>query len=106
MTTLSEDDMKVLMAVRVISVVCIGLLAGINLADRASSPARAMLDASSFVQHQQTVQVTYVRMMPPLVIAAILAVVCWLFIVRRQWGGVPSSGLSQPLPARSFFLRH
>ena len=77
--------MKVLTVIRIISVMCIGLLAGIYLADRASAPARAMLDASNFVNYQQTVHLTYVRMMPPLVIAAILAVVGWLFIVRLQW---------------------
>jgi uncharacterized membrane protein len=79
--------MHIVRVVRAIAVVCIGLLAGIYLADRASAPARATLDASSFVEYQQTVHVTYVRMMLPLVFAAILAAVSWLFLVRLQWRG-------------------
>lgn len=77
--------MRALRIVRTIAVVCIGLLAGIYVADRASAPARATLNASSFVEYQQTVHVTYVRMMPPLVVAAILTAIGWLFLVRLQW---------------------
>jgi uncharacterized membrane protein len=79
--------MLVLRVVRAIAVLSIGLLAGIYLADRASAPARATLDPSSFVKYQQTVHVTYVKMMPPLVIAAIIAAAAWLFLVRLRWRG-------------------
>lgn len=70
--------------IRVIAVVCAGLLAGIYLADRASAPARMSLSAANFVQFQQTVHAYYVVMMPPLVIVALLAVLLWLFIVRLR----------------------
>jgi uncharacterized membrane protein len=79
--------MHVLTVIRAIAVVCIGLLAGIYLADRASAVARATLDVSSFVQYQQTVHVTYVKVMPPLVFGAILAALGWIFMVRLQWRG-------------------
>ena len=79
--------MRGIKVIRAIAVVCIGLLAGIYLSDRASAPARATLDAASFVEYQQTVHVTYVKMMPPLVIAAILAAIGWLVLVRSQWRG-------------------
>ena len=71
--------------VRLLAIVCIGLLAGIYLADRASAPARTTLDASSFVQYQQTVHTTYVKMMPPLLIGAILSALVWIFLERSQW---------------------
>ena len=79
--------MHMITVFRAIAVACIGLLAGIYLADRASATGRATLDASSFVKYQQTVHATYVRMMPPLVLAAIVAAVGWLFLVRSQWRG-------------------
>jgi uncharacterized membrane protein len=77
--------MLILRLIRTLAVVCIGLLAGIYVADRATAPARATLSASSFVQYQQTVHITYVKMMPPLVIAAIIAAIGWLILVRSQW---------------------
>ena len=77
--------MRVLAIVRVIAVVCAGLLAGIFLGYLASAPARAALSASSFVQYQQVVHVYYVRMMPPLILAAVLAGLTWLLMVRSQW---------------------
>lgn len=79
--------MHLVTAIRAIAVVCIGLLSGIYLADRASASARAALDAKSFVEYQQTVHVTYVKMMPSLVLAAIVAALGWLFLVRSQWRG-------------------
>jgi uncharacterized membrane protein len=79
--------MRVLAIVRVIAVVCAGLLAGIFLGYLASAPARAALSASSFVQHQQVVHVYYARMMPPLILAAVLAGLTWLWLVRSQWRG-------------------
>jgi len=79
--------MRVLRVARTIAVVCIGLLAGIYVADRATAPARATLNASSFVEFQQTVHVTYVKMMPPLVFGAIISAIGWLFLVRSQRRG-------------------
>lgn len=79
--------MRLLATVRAIAVVCGGLLAGIFLGYLASSPARGALSASSFVQHQQLVHVYYARIMPPLILAAALAGLTWLLLVRSQWRG-------------------
>jgi uncharacterized membrane protein len=80
-----EEPVKVLGIVRVIAVVCAGLLAGIYLHDRAAASARGGLSASSFVQYQQMVHVNFVRMMPPLLLAAALGGFAWLLLVRSQW---------------------
>lgn len=80
-----EEPMKVLGIVRVIAVVCAGLLAGIYLHDRAAAYARGGLSPSSFVQYQQMVHVNFVRMMPPLLLAAALGGLVWLLLVRSQW---------------------
>ena len=79
--------MRLLLIARVLVVVCTGLLAGIFLGYLASAPARAALSASSFVQHQQVVHVYYARIMPPLIVAAVLAGLAWLLLVRWQWRG-------------------
>jgi len=80
-----EECMKVLGIVRVIAVVCAGLLAGIYLNDRAAAAARAGLSASSFVQYQQMVHVNFVKMMPPLMLGAALGRLAWLWLMRSQW---------------------
>jgi uncharacterized membrane protein len=80
--------MGVLRMVRVIAVVCTGLLAGIFLGYLSSGPARGALSASSFVQHQQLVHMHYVRIAPPLIIVAVLAGLTWLWLVRSQGKGL------------------
>jgi len=80
-----EKLVKILGLVRVIAVVCAGLPAGIYLHDRAAATARAALSASSFVQYQQMVHMNFVRMMPPLLLAAALGALVWLLSVRSQW---------------------
>jgi uncharacterized membrane protein len=79
--------MRVLGMVRVIVVICSGLVAGIFLGYLASAPGRSLLSASSFVQHQQVVHMFYVRMVPPFILAAMLASLTWLLLVRSQWRG-------------------
>jgi uncharacterized membrane protein len=80
--------MDVLVIVRAFAVVCTGLLAGIYLADRmGASYARAELNASSFVQYQQIVHVHFAKVLPFIVIAAVLTSIAWVFLVRAQWGG-------------------
>ena len=78
--------MDMLTIVRVVAVVCTGLLAGIFLGYRAG-PQYALkeISASSFVQFQQVVHVHFVRFMPPLVLTALLAALVWLLMVRSQW---------------------
>jgi len=78
--------MSILVVVRVIALVCIGLLAGIFLGYR-MGPAYALreLSPSSFVQFQQIVHAHYVRFMPPLTLVALLSALAWLFIIRAKW---------------------
>jgi len=78
--------MPALTTVRVITVVSTGLFAGILLGDRAGATyARPQLSPSSFVQFQQIVHVHFVRLMPPLILAAILAGLIWLLLIRARW---------------------
>jgi uncharacterized membrane protein len=78
--------MDVLTIVRVVAVVCIGLLAGIFLGHRAGAYyALQKLSPSSFVQFQQVVHVHFVRFMPPLVLTALLTALVWLLMVRSRW---------------------
>jgi uncharacterized membrane protein len=75
--------------VRVIAVVCAGLLAGIFLGHRAG-PYYALqkISASSFVQFQQVVHAHFVKFMPPLVLTALLTALAWLVMLRSQWTSV------------------
>lgn len=78
--------MDVLTIVRVVAVVCAGLLAGIYSGYRLGDYyAVQELSPSSFVQFQQIVHVHFVRFMPPLVLTALAASILWLVMVRAQW---------------------
>lgn len=77
--------MSVLQIVKVIAVVCIGLVAGIYLDYFASTPARAALSASSFVQYQQVVHLYYGKMLPALILTSVLTAATWLLMVKSQW---------------------
>ena len=78
--------MDIFTVVRVVEVVCVGLLAGIYLGYRAGpQPALQKLSPSSFVQFQQIVHVHYVRFMPPLILTALLAALAWLVMLRSRW---------------------
>jgi uncharacterized membrane protein len=61
-----------------------GLIAGIFLGIRWTAAGRFSLDAASFVKQQQIIHMVFSRMMPPLVIAAILAGVICLIAMRKQ----------------------
>ena len=77
--------MKALGVSRVTAVLSCGLAAGIFLGDRMGvSFARPQLGASSFVQLQQIIHVNFARMMPPLLLAAIVAGLAWLLLIRAQ----------------------
>ena len=81
--------MDVLTIVRVVAVVCAGLLAGIYLGHRTGAYyALQKLSPSSFVQFQQVVHVHFVRFMPPLVLTALLAGLAWLLMLRSRWASV------------------
>jgi hypothetical protein len=73
-------------AVRVGAIACAGVLAGIYLGYGAGPQyALQAMSASNFVQFQQIVHVHYVTFMPLLVVAALLAAVVWLLMIRSQW---------------------
>jgi uncharacterized membrane protein len=75
--------------VRVVAVVCTGLLAGIFVGHRAGpQTALQKISASSFVQFQQAVHVRFVRFMPPLLLTALVTALGWLLMVRSQWMSV------------------
>ena len=77
--------MNALVVVRVISLVCTGLVAGIFLGHRAGvSRAGARLTPSSFIQLQQIIHGVFARMMPPLVLGAVVATLAWTFLARSQ----------------------
>ncbi len=75
--------MVALTIVRVVAVVCIGLTAGIYFGYRAGAfYAVQRLSASSFLQFQQVLHVHFAKFMPPLVLAALVAALTWLWMVR------------------------
>ena len=78
--------MTALRAVRVIALVAAGLQAGILLGYRAGDYyALQNLTVSSFVQFQQGLHVHFVKLMPPLMLTALLASLGWLAMLRSRW---------------------
>jgi uncharacterized membrane protein len=72
--------------VPVVALICTGLAAGIFLGHRAGvSRAVPVLSPSSFIQLQQTIQKTFARMMPVLVIGSVLGSVLWAVLLRTCW---------------------
>ena len=77
--------MSVLLVVRIVAIVCAGLLAGIYVGHRAGAQlALPKLSQSSFVQFQQVVHVHYVRFMPVLNLTALLTALAWLAMIRSR----------------------
>ena len=75
--------MRLLRVAASIEIIATGLIAGIFIAIATTEPARLSLEPSAFVQLQQGIHVVYGRMMPPLVITAILAGLVWLILLRK-----------------------
>ncbi len=77
--------MTPLIAVRVIALISTGLIAGIFLGHRAGvSRASTQLAPGSFIQLQQIIHQIFQRMMPPLVVAAVLGTLTWTVLVRAD----------------------
>ncbi|MBK8467040.1 MAG: DUF1772 domain-containing protein [Chloracidobacterium sp.] len=76
--------MRLSTAAASVQVLVTGLISGIFIAIATTEPARLSIEPSAFVQLQQGIHVVYLRMMPPLVIAAILAGIVWLISLRSQ----------------------
>src|SRR5258708_17111189 len=80
--------MNILAIVRVVSILCCGLMAGLMFGDRLGPAfARQALSASSFVQQQQIIHIHYARLLPVLSLSSILGALAWLFLVRARWNG-------------------
>src|ERR1700730_13403201 len=78
--------MSVIAVARIIAIFSSGLFAGILFGDRMGATfARPALSPSSFLQFQRIQHIHFARMMPPLLLAAILGGVGWLILVRAEW---------------------
>jgi hypothetical protein len=81
--------MTLLEIVRTIAILSTGTFAGILFGDRmGASFARPALDVSSFLQFQQVQHRYFQRLMPPLMLTAILTTLTWLLLLRAQWSSV------------------
>ena len=77
--------MTPLIAARAIALVSTGLIAGIFLGHRAGvSRASTQLAPGSFIQLQQIIHQIFQRMMPPLVVAAVLGTLTWTVLLRGE----------------------
>src|SRR6476469_4239760 len=77
--------MKRLSIIRVVAVLCSGLMAGLLFGDwLGPSFARAAMNASSFIQFQQIVHINYLRTLPALSTIAVAALILWLIILRTR----------------------
>jgi len=77
--------MTFLKIIRVVAVLCSGLMAGLLFGDwLGPSFARSAMSASSFIQFQQIVHINYLRTLPALSTVAIAAPIMWLIILRRR----------------------
>jgi len=90
--------MTPLIAAQVIALVSTGLIAGIFLGHRAGvSRASTRLTPSGFIQLQQIIHQIFQRMMPPLVLAAVLGTLTWTVLLQSHgsviafWLLVPAS---------------
>ena len=72
--------------VPVITLICTGLTAGIFLGHRAGvSRAVPILSPSSFIQLQQTINKSFARMMPVMIIGSVLGSALWAVLLRACW---------------------
>jgi uncharacterized membrane protein len=70
----------------IVALICTGLAAGIFLGHRAGvSRAMPVLSPSSFVQLQQIIHKTFARMMPVLIMGALVGSVLWAVLLRSRW---------------------
>jgi uncharacterized membrane protein len=80
-----EGNATMILIAPIIALVCTGLAAGIFLGHRAGvSRAVSELSPSSFVQLQQIIHKTFARMMPVLIIGAVLGSALWAVLLRAH----------------------
>ena len=77
--------MSYLILIPLLALVCTGLLAGIFLGHRAGvSQAGPRLAPATFIQLQQLIHGVYARMMPPLVLVAVISSIVWAILLRSE----------------------
>ncbi|HET8898924.1 MAG TPA: anthrone oxygenase family protein [Rhodanobacteraceae bacterium] len=70
---------------RWLAIFCIALLAGIYLGDVVGvRHARMNIDPAGFVEMQQAIHMRFVRLMPPLILGALIGNLLWLWSLRGQ----------------------
>ena len=75
-----------ILIVRIVALICTGLSAGIFLGHRAGvSRAMPALNPSSFIQLQQVIHKTFARMMPVLILGALVGSVACGVLLRSCW---------------------
>ena len=75
-----------ILVVRIVALICTGLSAGIFLGHRAGvSLAMPILNPSSFIQLQHVIHKTFVRMMPVLILGALVGSAAWAILLRSHW---------------------
>lgn len=77
--------MSILIGARLLALMCTGLVAGIFLGHRAGvSQAGSRLASATFIQLQQLIHGVYNKMMPPLVLGAVVASSVWTALLRHS----------------------
>jgi uncharacterized membrane protein len=76
--------MNLLNTFRAVAIVAIGLLAGIFVAVVAMLPARMTLEGAAHIRFLQVTHIYYQRMMPPMVLSAIIFGLGWCFLLLRR----------------------
>lgn len=72
-------------ALRVVAILFAGLMTGLLFGDwLGPSFARSQMSLSGFVQFQQIIHYNYLKVLPGVSLAALLAPVAWLVLVRRH----------------------
>lgn len=76
--------MRTAVIARCVSLISLGLIAGILVGYLAGKPARDQLGTASFVEYQQLIHVYYQRMMQVLMAMGVLSTLILLFTGRQQ----------------------
>ncbi len=77
--------MNVLSAIRVVAVLCSGLMAGLLFGDWLGPAfARSAMSVSSFVEFQQIVHINYLLTLPALSTIALATPILWLVLLRNR----------------------
>lgn len=76
--------MSLLNVSRIVTILGLGLLAGIFLATTANAPSREAVNLAGFVEHQQAAHLIYVQMMRALMLVTFIAFVVSLWQLRSQ----------------------